>query len=231
MRVRRQHLPATRGAKAKKQADGTSDAQASTTTEPQPSGTDVSPNLRLPFAIGGGVCFAVSALLFIPERRTGNIVAMCGALATVVAAELMRGLMTLTNIRGYRVALPVFAVATLSCFIANAAGIPGSGAACVISCLLSLCNRAVVLPDGVCDVQYRVLSGLTAVLVTGCHCVGQCLQRVSCLRAHTRSHSSAGRVTSRRWWSPWAWRSHWAWLAPPASLSTSSIESRSYPSL
>ena len=74
------------------------------------------------------LCFAWSAILLIPRgNRLGNLVGMLGAGSAVLSGELLRGLMTLTNMRGYRIAAPVFATAALVAFIAVVVGIPGAG--------------------------------------------------------------------------------------------------------
>jgi hypothetical protein len=99
-------------------------------TSPRMTSSDAqaSSQLRLPFVLAGLVAFATAGLLFVDvDRRDGNIVAMCGSVALMTAGELIRGIMTLTNIRGYRVVLPVYIVATLSAFVVVAVNTPGAG--------------------------------------------------------------------------------------------------------
>ena len=86
------------------------------------------PLLRVAFVLGGFLAFALAFPTLIPSTgRGGNVTALCACLGLALTGELARGLMTLTNIRGHRVLLPVVAVATLTAFIAVAVGLPGSG--------------------------------------------------------------------------------------------------------
>ncbi len=86
------------------------------------------PLLRAPFVLGGFLAFTLAFPTLIPSTgRGGNVTALCACLGLALTGELARGFMTLTNIRGHRVLLPVVAVATLTAFIAVAVGLPGSG--------------------------------------------------------------------------------------------------------
>ncbi len=98
-------------------------------TVPDSASTEATVDLRFLFFLAGLVCFFVpTILLATPERRNGNLVSMLSAGCFAIAGELLRGIMTLTNMRGYRVAFPVFCVATVTTLAAVLIGLPGSGA-------------------------------------------------------------------------------------------------------
>ena len=85
-------------------------------------------HLKWWFSAAGLLCFGISTgLLYPADRRGSNIVALCGGVALAVTAELLRSVMVLSNVRGYRVPAVAFAVAAVATYVSAAAGIPGSG--------------------------------------------------------------------------------------------------------
>ena len=76
---------------------------------------------------GAGSVGVAAALLLQPDSHEGIAAALVCAVATAVTAELLRGVMTVTTVTGYRVTLPVQVVAAACCLGAVLGKLPGSG--------------------------------------------------------------------------------------------------------